>query len=209
LKKVLIITYYWPPAGGPGVQRWLNFVKYLPENNITPIVYIPENPSYPITDYNITNEIPEGVELITQPILEPYRWAQKISSKDSNTISKGIIPNQKKQNWKQKLLLWVRGNLFIPDARKFWVTPSVKFLSNYIKANQIETIVTTGPPHSIHLIGLQLKQKLNLRWISDFRDPWTTIGYHQKLKLTNWAKKKHRKQEQEVLNCADDIIVTS
>lgn len=209
MKKVLIITYYWPPAGGPGVQRWLNFVKYLPKQKVHPIVYIPSNPSYPIIDSEINNELPKGIDIISQPIFEPYSWANKLSSSDAKTISKGIIPEQKKQDWKQKLLLWVRGNLFIPDARKFWIKPSVKFLEEYIKTNQIETIITTGPPHSVHLIGLQLKQKLDLRWIADFRDPWTTIGYHKKLKLSRWAKKKHQNLELKVLKKADDLITTS
>ncbi len=209
MKKVLIITYYWPPAGGPGVQRWLNFVKHLPKQKVHPIVYIPSNPSYPIIDSEINNELPKGIDIISQPIFEPYSWANKLSSSDAKTISKGIIPEQKKQDWKQKLLLWIRGNLFIPDARKFWVKPSVKFLEEYIKTNQIETIITTGPPHSVHLIGLQLKQKLDLRWIADFRDPWTTIGYHKKLKLSRWAKKKHQNLELKVLKKADDLITTS
>ena len=209
MKKVLIITYYWPPAGGPGVQRWLNFVKHLPEHQINPVVYIPSNPSYPMVDAEIKTELPNGIEIISHPIFEPYSWASKFNKKATSTISKGIIPETEKQNWKQQLLLWVRGNLFIPDARKFWVTPSVKFLASYLKKNNIDTIITTGPPHSVHLIGLELKKHHKLRWFADFRDPWTTIGYHQKLKLTNWAKRKHLRLEKEVLTHADQIITTS
>jgi hypothetical protein len=107
-------------------------------------------------------------------------------------ISSGIIPNKKKQSFLEKALLWIRGNLFIPDARKYWVYPSVKFLSKYIKENNIDTVVTSGPPHSLHLIGLKLKQDLNVKWFADFRDPWTTIGYHKALKLSSYAKKKHK-----------------
>lgn len=209
MKKVLIITYYWPPAGGPGVQRWLHFVKHLPECSIKPIVYIPSNPAYPIVDKKIVSELPKEVDIISQPIIEPYRWASKVNAKATKTISKGIIPEAEKQHWKQKLLLWVRGNFFIPDARKFWIKPSVKYLSSYISKNNIDTIITTGPPHSVHLIGSKLKEKLSLTWISDFRDPWTTIGYHNKLKLTPWAKKTHLKLESKVLKSADQIIVTS
>lgn len=209
MKKVLIITYYWPPAGGPGVQRWLNFVKHLPQQHIQPIVYIPSNPSYPIVDPKIKDELPNGIEIISQPIVEPYRWAKKINKKAATTISKGIIPEREKQHWKQQLLLWIRGNFFIPDARKFWVKPSVKFLASYIEKNNIDTIITTGPPHSVHLIGLHLKKTKKVTWLADFRDPWTTIGYHQKLKLTSWAKKKHLKLEKQVLKLADRLIVTS
>lgn len=208
-KKALIITYYWPPAGGPGVQRWLKFVKYLPEYDIQPIVYIPENPSYPITDLSLQSEVSKDVIIIKQPIKEPYRLAEFLSKNHSKTISSGVIPKEKKQNFIQRLMLYVRGNYFIPDARKAWITPSVKFLSDYIKEEQIETIITTGPPHSLHLIGLKLKQQIGVKWLADFRDPWTTIGYHKKLKLTNRSAKKHEQMERDVLSSADHIIVTS
>lgn len=209
MKKVLIITYYWPPAGGPGVQRWLNFVKHLPQQQITPVVYIPTNPNYPMVDSEINTELPKDIEIISHPIFEPYSWANKINKTATSTISKGIIPDAKNQNWKQQLLLWVRGNLFIPDARKFWIKPSVNFLTTYLKKNSIDTIITTGPPHSVHLIGLHLKERLSITWLADFRDPWTTIGYHKKLKLTSWAKKKHLTLEKKVLTEADKIITTS
>ena len=124
-------------------------------------------------------------------------------------MNSGIIHNQKKQSFLDKVLLWIRGNLFIPDARVFWVKPSVEFLEKYIKDNDIDTIVTSGPPHSLHLIGLELKQKLNVKWFADFRDPWTTIGYHKSLRLSNYAAKKHKDLEHKVLNTADTIIVTS
>ena len=107
------------------------------------------------------------------------------------------------------MLLWIRGNVFIPDARVLWVKPSVSFLEKYILENNIETIITSGPPHSLHLIGLELKKKCNINWLADFRDPWTTIGYHKALKLASFAAKKHKKLEHQVLNSADVIIVTS
>ena len=206
--KVLIITYYWPPAGGPGVQRWLKFVKYLPQFGIKPVVYCPENPSYPLVDDNLINEVSTDIEIIKEPIFEPYQLASLFSKKKTKTIASGII-NTKKQSFVEKVLLYIRGNFFIPDARKFWVKPSVKFLEEYIKKNNIETIITTGPPHSVHLIGLQLQQKLNLKWIADFRDPWTTIGYHNKLKLTKASVKKHKQLEKKVLTNANQILVTS
>ena len=209
MKKVLIITYYWPPAGGPGVQRWLKFVMYLKNYDIEPIVYVPENPSYPITDKQLVNEIPNDIQIIKQPIFEPYKLAQLLTGKSSKTISKGIIPKNEKQSFIQKLLLSIRGNLFIPDARKYWVQPSVNYLKKVILEQKIDTIITTGPPHSLHLIGLKLKKQLPIRWLADFRDPWTSIGYHKKLKLTNYAKKKHKGLEQQVLNTADQLIVTS
>ena len=208
-KKILIVTYYWPPAGGPGVQRWLKFVKYLPDFGIEPHVYIPENPTYPLVDEKLVNEISKKAIVVKQKIKEPYALASIFSKGKAKKISSGIIPEKKKQSFIEKVMLWVRGNLFIPDARVLWVKPSVDFLKKYIIENHIETIITTGPPHSLHLIGLQLKKELTIHWITDFRDPWTTIGYHNKLKLSNWAAKKHKTLEKEVLNYCDEVVVTS
>lgn len=209
MQKVLIITYYWPPAGGPGVQRWLKFVKYLRDFEVEPIVYVPENPYYPIIDKSFEAEIPNRITIVKQPIKEPYQLAGIFSKKESKTISSGIIKDEKQQGFLQKMMLWVRGNLFIPDARMLWVKPSVKFLSTYLKEHHIETIITTGPPHSLHLIGKQLKENLKLNWIADFRDPWTKIGYHQKLKLTKASQQKHLRLERGVLQTADHILTTS
>lgn len=209
LKKVLIITYYWPPAGGPGVQRWLKFVKYLPDYGIEPIVYIPENPTYPLLDEGLLQEVNPAATIIKQRITEPYAWASAFSKNSTKKISAGIIPQQKKQSAMQRLMLWVRGNLFIPDARVLWVKPSVSHLSKYIQENEIDTIITTGPPHSLHLIGLKLSKMANVKWVADFRDPWTTIGYHKELKLSKSAEKKHKELEKQVLTTADVVLVTS
>ena len=210
MKKVVIIAYYWPPAGGPGVQRWLKFVKYLPDYGIEPIVFVPENPSYPIIDTQLLDEVPQGVTVLKQKIVEPYNIASLFSKKNIQKISSGIIPNKRKQTWIQKTLLWIRGNFFIPDARVLWVNPSVKYLKSYLQQHQIETIITTGPPHSLHLIGLALKKQMaELQWIADFRDPWTSIGYHKELLLTISSQEKHKRQEKEVLQTADAILVTS
>lgn len=208
-KKVLIIAYYWPPAGGPGVQRWLKFVKYLPDFNIEPIVFVPENASYPIIDESLKAEVSETTEVVKLPISEPYKLAKRFSKGRTNTISKGIISEARKQSLVEKLMLFVRGNFFIPDARVGWVKPATSFLLDFMPKHNIETVITTGPPHSMHLIGLQLKQKLGIKWLTDFRDPWTTIGYHKQLKLTKSSQRKHKSLETQVLTNTDQIIVTS
>ncbi|NKI32143.1 glycosyltransferase family 4 protein [Croceivirga thetidis] len=209
MKKVLIITYYWPPAGGPGVQRWLKFVKYLPEFGVQPIVFIPENPTYPIQDNSLLEEIPEGIQIIKQRIFEPYALSSFLSKKKTKRISSGIIQKHKKQSILERIMLWVRGNLFIPDARKYWVKPSVKTISKLLLDEKIDSIITTGPPHSVHLIGHELKRKLGIKWLADLRDPWTSIGYHKQLKLSAASSKKHKILESTVLNGADAITVTS
>ena len=187
----------------------MKFVKYLPDFDIQPVVYIPENPTYPIIDENLLKEVSDKAIILKQRIFEPYQLASFLSKNKTKKMNSGIIPNQKKQSFLDKVFLWIRGNLFIPDARFFWVKPSVAYLEKYILENNIDTIVTSGPPHSLHLIGLELKNKLDLKWFADFRDPWTTIGYHKSLRLSSFAAQKHKKLESEVLNTADTIIVTS
>lgn len=209
LKKVLIVTYYWPPAGGPGVQRWLKFAKYLPEFGFEPIIYTPENPSYPLVDETLNKEVPENLKIVKTNIWEPYQIAEKFS-KSNKKFKGGQFDVGKNQSFISKLSIFIRGNFFIPDARKFWVKPSVKFLKQYLVENNIETIVTTGPPHSLHLIGLGLKKELpNLKWIADFRDPWTEISYYKHLKLTSASDKKHRQLEKSVFENADLTLATS
>lgn len=208
LKRALIITYYWPPAGGPGVQRWLKFVKYFRDFGIEPVVYIPENPHYPLLDESFISEIPSDTEILQYPVKEPYRFAGMLSKKKTNTISKGII-TKKEQTFMEQVMLFVRGNFFIPDARVGWVKPSVAFLQKQLSGTPVDCIITTGPPHSLHLIGMQLQEALQLPWIADFRDPWTTIHYHKELKLSNAAARKHKRMEAEVLRKADRIVVTS
>jgi glycosyltransferase involved in cell wall biosynthesis len=135
--------------------------------------------------------------------------ASFLSKNKTKKLGAGIITQKKKQSFVEKIMLWIRGNVFIPDARVFWVKPSVKYLKKYIQENNIETIITSGPPHSLHLIGLDLKKQLNVNWIADFRDPWTTIGYHKELKLSKWASAKHKALEKEVMTTCDSILVTS
>ena len=207
-RRALIITYYWPPAGGPGVQRWLKFVKYFREFDVEPIVYVPENPHYPITDTSFKSDIPSDITILKHPIREPYRLAGLISKKKTKSISSGII-SKNEPSILERILLYIRGNYFIPDARVGWVKPSVIYLQDYLSTNPIDVVITTGPPHSLHLIGLRLKEQLNVNWIADFRDPWTTIHYHKSLRLTRSAELKHKKLESGVLKSADAIVVTS
>lgn len=208
-KKVLIVTYYWPPAGGPGVQRWLKFAKYLPEFGFEPIIYAPENPSYPISDESLLKEVPENLKVIRKKIWEPYRFAEKLNPQNKK-FKAGQFDVGKNQNWKSKLSVWIRGNFFIPDARVFWVKPSINFLKKYLIENQIDTIITTGPPHSLHLIGLALKKaNPKLKWMADFRDPWTEISYYKHLRLSKLANFIHHKLERKVFKSADITIATS
>lgn len=211
-KKVLIITYYWPPSGGGGVQRWVKFVKYLNDFGWEPIVYAPENPNYPIIDKSLSADIPNDIKIIKQKIWEPYEAYNKIAgSKKDSKIHAGLISEKnEKKSLKKEALLWVRGNLFIPDARKFWIKPSYKFLKKYITKNNIEHIITTGPPHSMHVIGLKLKKKLKVKWVADFRDPWLYMDNNiNDLKYTKRTFNKHLSLETQTLKLADEVITVT
>ncbi len=210
MKKVLIITYYWPPSGGSGVQRWLKFAKYLPAFNYQPVIYTVENGEYPIIDPSLEKDIPKEAIVIKKPIWEPYTFYKRFTGQHKNkSFRHGFVGEQPKGKLTQLLTdiaIYIRGNFFIPDARVFWVKPSVRFLKNYILENNIELIITTGTPHSLHLIGLQLKKELKVKWLADFRDPWTGVYYLKNLKLSAASFKKHRQLENEVLLNADLII---
>jgi glycosyltransferase involved in cell wall biosynthesis len=205
MKRVLIITYYWPPNGGAGVQRWLKMAKYLPQNGWQPVVYTPENPEIITADEGLEREIPAVVEVIKQPITEPYTWYKRITGRKADEkVHLGFLNEGKKKTWREDLAVWIRGNAFIPDARVWWVKPSVRFLTAYLREHPVDAIVSTGPPHSMHLIALGLKKKFpQLRWIADWRDPWTNIDFYDQLKLTTWADRKHHRLERAVVTSAD------
>jgi len=210
MKRVLIITYYWPPSGGGGVQRWLKMTKYLPDLGWKPIIYTPENPDASVIDESLCAEIHPETEIIKTPIWEPYELFRKLTGKKRGEKFKaGYISEASSGNWKNKLSVFIRGNFLIPDPRKFWIKPSVKFLSDYLKKNPVDLIISTGPPHSMHLIALGLKNKFEIPWIADFRDPWTDIDFYEKLRLTRWADNKHRKLEKKVLENADKVVIVS
>jgi glycosyltransferase involved in cell wall biosynthesis len=208
MNKALIISYYWPPAGGSGVQRWLKFTKYLPKYNWQPIVYTPDNPYFEVKDEALLNDIPAEAEIWKTSIWEPYSLKDKIFGKGGESQSAGVISDKK--SLKNKVLNWVRGNVFIPDPKIYWVKPSVKVLLKKIKEEGIEYIITTGPPHSMHLIGLGLKKAMpNLKWIADFRDPWSELDLLDEFHLSSSSRKKHKDLEREVLETADITLTVS
>jgi len=210
MKRVLIITYYWPPSGGSGVQRWLKMSKYLPENGWQPVIYTTENAEYPIIDHSLEHDIAPEAEVIRRPIFEPYTFYKKfLGIKQEESIKVGFASNSKKTKWKERLSVWIRGNLFIPDARCFWIQPSVKYLKEYLKEHPVDAIISTGPPHSMHLIAMKLKESFGIPWIADFRDPWTEIDFYDELHLSKWANKKHHRLEREVLTKADKVVTVS
>tara|TARA_B100000767_G_scaffold109822_1_gene105119 strand:- start:2188 stop:3444 length:1257 start_codon:yes stop_codon:yes gene_type:complete len=201
MKKVLIITYYWPPAGGSGVQRWLNFSRYLAELGWDITIMFPDNPSYPIIDNTIEKSISPLVKSIKVPIFEPTGVLNVSKTKNRDHLnSSGIF---------KKIIFWVRANLFFPDSRMFWIKKVTKIASSYILKNDIDCLITTAPPFSTHLIGYYIKRKTNIKWIADFRDPWSEFFPFKQLPMTDIIRKKHLKWERKCVAYADTVITTS
>lgn len=210
LKNVLIISYYWPPSGGVGVQRWLKMTKYFHQFDLKPIVYTPLNGEFPGYDANLEKEIHPTVTVLKNKIWEPYKLYKTFTNKKKDAPIYNAFIDEGKISWKQKLALFLRANLFIPDARIFWVKPSIKYLKTYITNNKIDLIISTGTPHSLHLIALGLvKHFPHLPWIADLRDPWSTIAMNEKLPITSWALNKHKALEKKVLTTADAVVTVS
>jgi glycosyltransferase involved in cell wall biosynthesis len=206
-KKVLIITYYWPPAGGGGVQRWVKFVKYMRTFGWEPIVLTVENGEYPVIDQSMGKELPDDIQVIKAPIIEPYTWYRALTGKKKDSkIDPNFLSQGKKLSVKDRIAVWIRGNFFIPDARVLWVGPATKVISSYLQNHHVDAVISTGPPHTCHLIAKKIKQKYQLPWIVDYRDPWTQIDFFEDLGLTQWARNRHIQMEKWILDHCDTII---
>lgn len=207
-RKVLIVTYYWPPSAGSGVQRWLKFAKYLNDFGWKPYIYTPANPDFDLNDETLLNDVHPSTTVVKRKIWEPYALAKKLSR--DKKINVGVVGDGPKRTSKvKKVMNWVRGNFFIPDPRVYWRKPSVKFLNEYLRKHNIKYIITTGPPHSMHLIGLDLKRSNNLKWIVDIRDPWSKLDFLDTFYISKRNRKKYQRMEMEVLSEADHVIATS
>ena len=174
-RRVLIVTFYWPPSGGGGVQRWLKFAKLLPGHGWSPIVVTPSNPDVPVADDSLLDEVSEDLEVWAFPIHEPSRWLRTLRL-GSKTGSRLGAESSGDSSWLAKFVGWIRGNLFVPDARVGWVRPTTRHVLRKLRESPVDLIVTTGPPHSMHLIGLALKRATGIPWVADFRDPWSSMA---------------------------------
>ena len=209
MKRVLIISYYWPPAGGISTIRPLKLAKYIGEFGWEPVVCTAQNPHYPFEDNKAANDIPTNLEVIKIPIVEPYELYKNLTGQKSKAALADVIHNTPKHSILHNLSVWIRGNFFIPDARCLWIKPAVKALEKYLIDNPVDAIISTGPPHSVNRIGCILSSKLNLPWIADFQDPWTQVDYYKHFKISKWAHNRHRKMENQVFENADLITIVS
>lgn len=207
--NLLIAVYYWPPSAGSGVQRWLKMTKYLvEEKNCNVYVYTPSNPDFNLNDETLLDDVHPEVTVIKRKIWEPYRLARLLTGKKvSNT---GTDHAKKKDGILGKIMRYIRARFFVPDPRVFWVNPSVRFLKNYIPENDIDCIITSGPPHSLHKIGYKLKQKLrSLTWIMDVRDPISQMDFFEDMGVKGSLRKRYIDYEKQMIRNADAVVGTS
>ncbi|WP_245327633.1 glycosyltransferase family 4 protein [Hymenobacter fodinae] len=207
--RLLVITYYWPPSGGAGVQRSLKFVKHLPQCGVEPTVITvdPEQGAYPVLDHSLAADIPAGVRVIRTRTFEPFDSYKKLTGKQ---VPFGGFVGESKTSLVQRLFKFVRGNVFIPDARRGWNAYALRAVADLLtQGEQFDAVLTSSPPHSSQLIGLELKRRYGLRWLADMRDPWTDIYYYKELNHTPPARWLDARYERQVLEQADAVLVTS
>jgi glycosyltransferase involved in cell wall biosynthesis len=210
MKRVLIITYYWPPSGGAGVQRWLKFVKYLPQYGWEPVVIVPDpdRATYPARDLSLAGETNSSIHVIQTRDNSLFNW-YKLIFRQKNVPSAGFSNDVGKASFFQKISRFVRGNFFLPDPRRGWNRHALNAARKEIRERGVDAIVTTGPPHSTHLIGVKLKKETHIPWLADFRDPWTDIYYYRDFYPTLPARRINTRLEKKVLSSADHIVTVS
>ena len=210
MRRVLIITYYWPPVGGAGVQRWLKHAKYLHDYGWEPVIYTAANPDLSVRDDSLLQDVQPSQEVLRTAVWEPYDLYRKLTGAGaSDAVGHGFTEGKRKKGIMQRAGMWVRANLFIPDARRFWIRPSVQFLNTYLRDNPVDIIISTGPPHTTHLIARKVHAATGISWVADFRDPWTNNDFFARLPLTNWARRIHEKLELKVLQAATRVVTVS
>lgn len=208
MKRVLIITYYWPPSGGAGVQRVLKLVKYLPEFGIHPVVLTvdPSHASYPTLDGSLEADIPEGIRVVRTPSWEPLRLLMAIAGRKA--VPRAGFADSGKPWPMQRAMRWVRGNVLIPDARRGWVRYALRAAERIVVEERIDAVLISTPPHSAQLIGLELKKRWpGLHLVADLRDPWTDIFFVNELFQGKRAKRRNAAWEAQVVKQADAITV--
>ncbi len=208
-KKVLIITYYWPPGSGPGVQRFLKMSGFLYDFGWEPVILTVKNGSYPSTDSSLVNEIPEALRVYKTKTLEPFAIFNLLSGKKGKQVGVGMIGLQDKKNTVKRISLHIRANLFLPDARRGWVPFAFKKAKKLHKKLNFDAVVTTGPPHSSHIIGYKLKKCIGIPWLADMRDPWVNNFFNAALPRTKFAKQIEQKFENKIIKNADFVTVVS
>jgi glycosyltransferase involved in cell wall biosynthesis len=209
MKKVLVITYYWPPAGGAGVQRTLKFTKYLPEYGWKPYVLTVEKPDAPVYDESLFADVHPETEVIKTKALEPFEAYKKFTGKNSDEKIPADVLMKETRSPKEKIAKFVRANFFVPDAKIGWLPYALKKGKEIIEREKINIIYASSPPQTVALIGYKLAKQTGLKFVADFRDPWLEIVYNQKMKRSKITVAVDASLEKKVLSSADAVITVS
>lgn len=207
--KILILTYYWPPGSGPGVQRWLKMSHELCESGHEVTVVTVADGAYPSMDESLVSEVDSRVRVIRTATREPFRLFNRLRGKKGKEIPVGLTGIKESSSPIQRFAIWLRANYFIPDARKGWRPYAIRAIEDILKENELDVIITSGPPHSLHKVGQHFQMNHGMKWVADFRDPWVNIHYHELMPMSPKAKAKHQHMEDEVLQKADLVTVVS
>ncbi len=209
-KKVLVITYYWPPAGGPGVQRILKFVKYLPNYGWQPVVLTVKNGDFVARDDSLLSDIPSGISIHKVATVEFYSLYRRLTGKKrDDTIPIGAFMKSDKDHWKDRLAKWVRTNFFVPDGRIGWIFPAILRGNRLIRKENISAVLSTSPPQSLQLSAMYIAKANKIPWVADFRDPWTETIFYQDLNRLKWMEKLDYHLERKVLSAANSVLTVS
>lgn len=213
MKRVLVITNHWPPTGGRPVYRWLKLCKYLPEFGWQPMVFAPEPSDSDLVDDSLFVDVASDQQVVRFPVPAPsptYTLAAKLLIGDHELFAGSRRPHSEDWTSKQQLFAWIHDNMLIPDARAPWVDPAVSFLTDYLINAKVSVVLSTGPPHSMHLVGQALARNLDLPWVADFRNPWRiNLEEDHRIPPLAWSRKKHRRLRQSVIRGADALVVTA
>lgn len=208
-RSIVITCYYWPPSGGGGVLRWLRLSAALCDAGFNVTVLAPAGADYPLQDPQLVRQVHPRVRVERCPIIEPYGLYRRLTKRPPDEAMRPDHAKMNRRGWREVMATLVRGNFFVPDARVGWTVPAARYLGRLHRQQPFDTIITTGPPHSLHLIGAWLQRSRQVHWVADFRDPWTGIEYHDDLRLLPPARKTHRLLERQVLMRADRVVTVS
>lgn len=192
------------------MQRWLKFVKYLPQYGWEPVVIVPDpaQATYPAKDLSLAGETNSSIQVIQTRDNSLFKW-YNFFVRQKNVPSAGFSNDVGKVTFIQKISRFIRGNFFLPDPRRGWNRHALNAARKVIREREIDAIVTTGPPHSTHLVGVRLKKESLVPWLADFRDPWTDIYYYRDFYPAFHARWINARLEKKVLSCADHVITVS
>ena len=209
LKKVLIVTYYWPPAGGPAIQRTLKFVKYMRFFGWEPVILTVENGEYPAIDPSLIQEIPDNIQVYKTRAFQLFQLYRMLTGKKGNTHNNANVFGQKDTTFVERLAKWIRLNLFIPDARIGWYAYAIKAAKKIIEQEHIDLIYSSSPPHSLQLIAQKIAKQNKIKWVADFRDPWSELVHYQSYKRTWLTRKIDSHFEKSVFRSADRLVAAA